>query len=156
MDKATGGVSSAIELLELAEGEGDDGMAREIEAQKAGAGEIMHSDRLPEVETDTPPASYAQKSMWALSRLNRGAPLFNSGAAFCLRGPLDLAVLENTITALTEMHDALRTVLETTAGGLRQKLGADTRILAVLEPRSNTMKLGAMKDDDTTLVEVIA
>ncbi|WP_377701990.1 UDP-N-acetylmuramate:L-alanyl-gamma-D-glutamyl-meso-diaminopimelate ligase [Pseudoduganella sp. UC29_71] len=40
------------------------------------------------------------------------------------------------------------TAIATTVGGLRQKLrGAATgRILAVLEPRSNTMKLGAMKD----------
>jgi UDP-N-acetylmuramate: L-alanyl-gamma-D-glutamyl-meso-diaminopimelate ligase len=38
------------------------------------------------------------------------------------------------------------TAIATTVGGLRQKVGPDTRILAVLEPRSNTMKLGAMKD----------
>ncbi|TWI64193.1 UDP-N-acetylmuramate: L-alanyl-gamma-D-glutamyl-meso-diaminopimelate ligase [Pseudoduganella lurida] len=38
------------------------------------------------------------------------------------------------------------TAIATTVGGLRQKLGDGTRILAVLEPRSNTMKLGAMKD----------
>jgi UDP-N-acetylmuramate: L-alanyl-gamma-D-glutamyl-meso-diaminopimelate ligase len=41
------------------------------------------------------------------------------------------------------------TAIATTVGGLRQKLGNDAgggRILAVLEPRSNTMKLGAMKD----------
>src|SRR5476649_1882075 len=41
------------------------------------------------------------------------------------------------------------TAIATTVGGLRQKLkhdGAIGRILAVLEPRSNTMKLGAMKD----------
>ncbi|KQW96396.1 UDP-N-acetylmuramate:L-alanyl-gamma-D-glutamyl-meso-diaminopimelate ligase [Massilia sp. Root418] len=45
------------------------------------------------------------------------------------------------------------TAIATTVGGLRQKLGraaaagsAAGRILAVLEPRSNTMKLGAMKD----------
>ncbi len=38
------------------------------------------------------------------------------------------------------------TAIATTVGGLRQKLGTGTRILAVLEPRSNTMKLGAMKD----------
>ena len=37
------------------------------------------------------------------------------------------------------------TAIATTVGGLRQKLGSG-RILAVLEPRSNTMKLGAMKD----------
>ncbi|MBA5607636.1 UDP-N-acetylmuramate:L-alanyl-gamma-D-glutamyl-meso-diaminopimelate ligase [Duganella sp. FT3S] len=38
------------------------------------------------------------------------------------------------------------TAIATTVGGLRQKLGKASRILAVLEPRSNTMKLGAMKD----------
>ncbi|PIF11447.1 UDP-N-acetylmuramate:L-alanyl-gamma-D-glutamyl-meso-diaminopimelate ligase [Janthinobacterium sp. 13] len=38
------------------------------------------------------------------------------------------------------------TAIATTVGGLRQKIGASARILAVLEPRSNTMKLGAMKD----------
>ncbi len=38
------------------------------------------------------------------------------------------------------------TAIATTVGGLRQKIGDEGRILAVLEPRSNTMKLGAMKD----------
>ncbi|MDO8958457.1 MAG: UDP-N-acetylmuramate:L-alanyl-gamma-D-glutamyl-meso-diaminopimelate ligase [Rhodocyclaceae bacterium] len=37
------------------------------------------------------------------------------------------------------------TAIATTLAGLRGKVGA-SRILAVLEPRSNTMKLGAMKD----------
>ncbi|MFA7317841.1 MAG: UDP-N-acetylmuramate:L-alanyl-gamma-D-glutamyl-meso-diaminopimelate ligase [Sulfuricella sp.] len=37
------------------------------------------------------------------------------------------------------------TAIETTPAGLRQKVGS-ARILAVLEPRSNTMKLGVMKD----------
>ena len=37
------------------------------------------------------------------------------------------------------------TAIATTVAGLRRKVG-QARILAVLEPRSNTMKLGAMKD----------
>ena len=37
------------------------------------------------------------------------------------------------------------TAIATTVGGLRRKVGA-ARILAVIEPRSNTMKLGVMKD----------
>lgn len=36
------------------------------------------------------------------------------------------------------------TAIETTIAGLRQKVGG-ARIVAVLEPRSNTMKLGTMK-----------
>jgi UDP-N-acetylmuramate: L-alanyl-gamma-D-glutamyl-meso-diaminopimelate ligase len=35
--------------------------------------------------------------------------------------------------------------MRTTVDGLRRKLGHGARILAVFEPRSNTMKLGAMK-----------
>ncbi len=37
------------------------------------------------------------------------------------------------------------TAMRTTVGGLRRKLGLNARILAVFEPRSNTMKLGTMK-----------
>ena len=38
------------------------------------------------------------------------------------------------------------TAIATTLEGLRKKIGPGQRILAVLEPRSNTMKLGVMKD----------
>ncbi|MCY7316008.1 MAG: UDP-N-acetylmuramate:L-alanyl-gamma-D-glutamyl-meso-diaminopimelate ligase [Rubrivivax sp.] len=37
------------------------------------------------------------------------------------------------------------TAMRTTLAGLRRKLGLQARILAVFEPRSNTMKLGTMK-----------
>jgi UDP-N-acetylmuramate: L-alanyl-gamma-D-glutamyl-meso-diaminopimelate ligase len=37
------------------------------------------------------------------------------------------------------------TAIRTTLNGLRRKLGQHARILAVFEPRSNTMKLGTMK-----------
>ncbi len=37
------------------------------------------------------------------------------------------------------------TAIRTTLDGLRRKVGANARILAVFEPRSNTMKLGTMK-----------
>ncbi|PSU47922.1 UDP-N-acetylmuramate:L-alanyl-gamma-D-glutamyl-meso-diaminopimelate ligase [Photobacterium frigidiphilum] len=39
------------------------------------------------------------------------------------------------------------TAIELTLGGLRAKIGDEQRILAVLEPRSNTMKLGVHKGD---------
>jgi UDP-N-acetylmuramate: L-alanyl-gamma-D-glutamyl-meso-diaminopimelate ligase len=38
------------------------------------------------------------------------------------------------------------TAMHTTLDGLRRKVGTTERILAVFEPRSNTMKLGTMKD----------
>jgi len=56
--------------------------------------------------------------------------------------------VRGVVNAITVYDDFAHhpTAIATTAGGLRQKIGSSARILAVLEPRSNTMKLGAMKD----------
>jgi UDP-N-acetylmuramate: L-alanyl-gamma-D-glutamyl-meso-diaminopimelate ligase len=55
--------------------------------------------------------------------------------------------VRGTVNNITVYDDFAHhpTAIETTVGGLRQKIG-NARILAVLEPRSNTMKLGVMKD----------
>lgn len=55
--------------------------------------------------------------------------------------------VRGTVNNITVYDDFAHhpTAIETTVGGLRQKIGK-ARILAVLEPRSNTMKLGVMKD----------
>jgi UDP-N-acetylmuramate: L-alanyl-gamma-D-glutamyl-meso-diaminopimelate ligase len=56
--------------------------------------------------------------------------------------------VRGTVKGVTVYDDFAHhpTAIETTVGGLRQKIGSSGRILAVLEPRSNTMKLGTMKD----------
>ena len=56
--------------------------------------------------------------------------------------------LRGSIDGVTVYDDFAHhpTAIETTLAGLRTRVGrANTRILAVLEPRSNTMKLGVMK-----------
>ena len=55
--------------------------------------------------------------------------------------------LRGTVNGIAVYDDFAHhpTALRTTLDGLRRSLGADARILAVVEPRSNTMKLGAMK-----------
>ncbi|MFZ2302067.1 MAG: UDP-N-acetylmuramate:L-alanyl-gamma-D-glutamyl-meso-diaminopimelate ligase [Gallionella sp.] len=52
-----------------------------------------------------------------------------------------------TVSGITVYDDFAHhpTAIDTTIAGLRSKVG-NARILAVLEPRSNTMKLGVMKD----------
>ncbi|MCF8177149.1 MAG: UDP-N-acetylmuramate:L-alanyl-gamma-D-glutamyl-meso-diaminopimelate ligase [Sulfuritalea sp.] len=54
--------------------------------------------------------------------------------------------VRGTVGGITVIDDFAHhpTAIRATLGGLRQKVGS-SRILAVLEPRSNTMKLGAMK-----------
>ena len=56
--------------------------------------------------------------------------------------------VRGTVNDITVFDDFAHhpTAIATTVGGLRQKIGKGGRILAVLEPRSNTMRLGAMKD----------
>ncbi|MEW6291911.1 MAG: UDP-N-acetylmuramate:L-alanyl-gamma-D-glutamyl-meso-diaminopimelate ligase [Pseudomonadota bacterium] len=55
--------------------------------------------------------------------------------------------VRGTVKSITVYDDFAHhpTAIETTLAGLRGKVG-NARILAVLEPRSNTMKLGTMKD----------
>ena len=55
--------------------------------------------------------------------------------------------VRGTVNGITVYDDFAHhpTAIATTIDGLRRKVGK-ARILAVLEPRSNTMKLGAMKD----------
>jgi UDP-N-acetylmuramate: L-alanyl-gamma-D-glutamyl-meso-diaminopimelate ligase len=55
--------------------------------------------------------------------------------------------VKGTINGITVYDDFAHhpTAIETTVAGLRHKVG-QARIIAVLEPRSNTMKLGVMKD----------
>jgi UDP-N-acetylmuramate: L-alanyl-gamma-D-glutamyl-meso-diaminopimelate ligase len=55
--------------------------------------------------------------------------------------------LRGTVAGVTVYDDFAHhpTAIATTLDGLRRRVGA-ARILAVLEPRSNTMKIGAMKD----------
>jgi UDP-N-acetylmuramate: L-alanyl-gamma-D-glutamyl-meso-diaminopimelate ligase len=56
--------------------------------------------------------------------------------------------LRGTVNGITVYDDFAHhpTAIETTLAGLRSRIGL-ARILAVLEPRSNTMKLGTLKDE---------
>jgi UDP-N-acetylmuramate: L-alanyl-gamma-D-glutamyl-meso-diaminopimelate ligase len=56
--------------------------------------------------------------------------------------------VRGTVNGVTVYDDFAHhpTAIDTTLAGLRSRVG-DARILAVLEPRSNTMKLGTLKDE---------
>ena len=55
--------------------------------------------------------------------------------------------VRGTVRGVTVYDDFAHhpTAIRTTVDGLRRRVGTDARILAVFEPRSNTMKLGTMK-----------
>lgn len=55
--------------------------------------------------------------------------------------------VRGTVRGVTVYDDFAHhpTAIRTTVDGLRRRVGSDARILAVFEPRSNTMRLGTMK-----------
>ncbi|MBK9676899.1 MAG: UDP-N-acetylmuramate:L-alanyl-gamma-D-glutamyl-meso-diaminopimelate ligase [Betaproteobacteria bacterium] len=77
-----------------------------------------------------------------------GVPVAESLAALAgFRGVKRRLEARGTVKGITVYDDFAHhpTAIATTIDGLKRKVGK-ARILAVLEPRSNTMKLGAMKD----------
>jgi UDP-N-acetylmuramate: L-alanyl-gamma-D-glutamyl-meso-diaminopimelate ligase len=77
-----------------------------------------------------------------------GVPVAESLAALAVfRGVKRRLEVRGTVKGITVYDDFAHhpTAIATTIDGLKRKVGK-ARILAVLEPRSNTMKLGAMKD----------
>ncbi len=77
-----------------------------------------------------------------------GVPVARSLEALAaFRGVKRRMELRGSVNGITVYDDFAHhpTAIRTTLDGLRRKVGG-ARIVAVLEPRSNTMKLGAMKD----------
>jgi amino acid adenylation domain-containing protein/non-ribosomal peptide synthase protein (TIGR01720 family) len=62
------------------------------------------------------PASFAQERLWFLHQLAPQSPMYNIPAALCLRGALDVAALEQTLTEIVRRHEALRTTFAVAAG----------------------------------------
>ncbi|GAB6040083.1 amino acid adenylation domain-containing protein [Endothiovibrio diazotrophicus] len=55
------------------------------------------------------PLSFAQGRLWLQTRLAPDSPFYNIHTAFRLRGPLDVAALEDALAYLVARHDSLRT-----------------------------------------------
>ncbi|MBX3014463.1 MAG: amino acid adenylation domain-containing protein [Caldilineaceae bacterium] len=64
---------------------------------------IRHSERA------AAPLSFAQQRFWFFEQLEPGCPVYNEWTATRLHGPLDRAVLEQSIQELVRRHAALRT-----------------------------------------------
>jgi amino acid adenylation domain-containing protein len=55
------------------------------------------------------PASFSQELLWMLDRASPGMTAYNLPLARRLRGPLDVAALEQALTTLATRHESLRT-----------------------------------------------
>jgi hypothetical protein len=66
------------------------------------------------------PASFAQRRLWFLDKLQPGDPSYNIPAAYQLLGPLDVGALHRAIARVIDRHEVLRTKLAEEDGELMQ------------------------------------
>jgi len=70
----------------------------------------------PRRDLPSPPLSFAQQRLWFLDQLEPGTPLYNMAFAYRLSGPLQIMALEQSLNAIVQRHEALRTTFTTTDG----------------------------------------
>jgi amino acid adenylation domain-containing protein len=63
------------------------------------------------------PMSFAQERLWIIDQLMPGNPAYNIPAAMCLRGQLDIDILQQAFTELVRRHASLRTNFSSDASG---------------------------------------
>jgi amino acid adenylation domain-containing protein len=73
--------------------------------------EVLRTESIPRrADCGTAPLSFAQQRLWFLDQLKPGIAAYNLPLARRLRGALDVAALEKSVTEVLRRHDALRTV----------------------------------------------
>ncbi len=70
-----------------------------------------------------PPASFAQRRLWFLARLEPESPVYNEAGGFTLRGALDVARLRRAIGEIVCRHEVLRTTFREVDGEPVQVIG---------------------------------
>jgi len=73
-------------------------------------------------EVDYVPLSFAQRRLWFLDQLEPGNPQYNTPVGAAISGPLNVALLEQTINEIVKRHEALRTILPVVNGQPVQRI----------------------------------
>ena len=93
------------------------GLARVVEEFRGGpADEAAEAIPAAPPETWPLPASFAQRRLWFLDRLEPGSPAYNIPVALHLRGALSVSALRASLAHLERRHETLRTRFETADG----------------------------------------
>src|SRR4029453_6743435 len=96
------------------------GMTAIIEAADRTEQELPTSAIMPVSREGPLLAAIAQEHFWLFDQLLPGLPLFNIPYIICLRGALNVAVLEQSFDEIIRRHEVLRTTFATIDGQLVQ------------------------------------
>ena len=93
-----------------------------LQVDKAAITEAPPLRALPREQS--PRLSFAQESLWFLSRYEAEASLYNIPVALRLRGPLNREALHASLQEIVARHEVLRTSFPETDGMARQKIAS--------------------------------
>jgi len=96
------------------------GLAETIQAIQQQAQGLAAPPILPVPRTAALPLSFAQERLWFLEQLAPGNPFYNTPASLGFAGQLHLEALEQSLNAIVQRHEALRTVFATVDGQAQQ------------------------------------
>src|SRR6185436_8414332 len=69
------------------------------------------------------PASFAQRRIWFLDRLEPGTPLYNVPVRLWFDGGLNAGILEVALREMVRRHESLRTTFQSRGGEVLQAIG---------------------------------
>ena len=79
------------------------------------------------------PLSFAQERLWFLDQLEPDSAFYNVPSARCLRGPLDVPVLERALREVVRRHEVLRTTFAVADGHAVQVIHNDVDLRMPVE-----------------------
>lgn len=88
------------------------------------------------VEEDVLPASVAQEGLWTLAQIEPGNDAYHLAVGFRLKGPLRLSTLEQSLRAIIDRHESLRTTFELHETQLRQIVRSTSTVELVYQDLS--------------------
>ncbi len=92
------------------------GLAESIEAARRSGQNLSTPPILPMPRTGDLTLSFAQQRLWFFDQLAPGLPAYNLPAAVRLKGPLNLAALEQSLNEIIKRHESLRTIFREADG----------------------------------------
>jgi amino acid adenylation domain-containing protein/non-ribosomal peptide synthase protein (TIGR01720 family) len=92
------------------------GMARHIETARQAMASRRELPLLPVPRDGALPLSYAQQRLWFLEHLEPDRAVYNLAHAWRLTGSLNVRVLEQSLRAMVQRHDILRTTFPSVDG----------------------------------------